>query len=169
LEKKYDIDFEFSSSFKINGLNSHKQREKLKPKFIENCDFDFENVKPRNVQSNEKIPELFAIYEIIYQYRDRNILEIKYILNVKIPPKEYLEFSISIKEESLVNNLFLYQFLSWSKGFYFEMDFGDEFETKIEEVLIGARPIYEKSDKKLRYDDWIMPHSSISASWRKIK
>ncbi len=65
-------------------------------------------------------------------------------------------------------DLWTYEFISYTKGVRCELHFDEEFETKIEDVLIGVPIPTIKSDNKLTYNGWIMPHSSISVSWRRL-
>ena len=65
-------------------------------------------------------------------------------------------------------DLWVYEFISYTKGFECKLDFDDEFDTMIEDVLIGVPNPTNKTDKKLWYKGWIMPHSSVSVSWRRL-
>jgi hypothetical protein len=59
------------------------------------------------------------------------------------------------------------EFISYTKGVTFELQLGDNFETKIDEILIGVPNPPIKSNSKLKYNGWILPHSSISGIWRR--
>ncbi len=169
IHKYLDVKFEFSTSFEVSGSTCDKERVSLNPVFLPRKDFDIENCSPKkNRGESEKFTtELYGVYEIVRQSDDNSILKLNFYLNVKIPPKEFIDLCFEVKGIVSDYDLWTYEFISYSKGVTFELNFGDDFETKIEEVLIGVQNTPVKSNTKLKYNGWIMPHSSISGTWRR--
>lgn len=168
IHKYLDISFKFSTSFEISGYICNKGLLPLEPVFLDRIDFDLENCRPVNYVNNKAFsPELYVVYEIISQSDGNRLLKLNAYFNVKIPPKEYIELFFEIKGIVYDYDLWTYEFISYTKGVTFELQLGDDFETKIEEVLIGVPNPPIKSNSKLKYNGWIMPHSSISGTWRR--
>lgn len=168
IHKFLDITFRFSTSFEIPGYECHKNLLLLEPVFLQRKDFDFENCIPKDLSNNKEFrPELYVVHEIISQSDGNRILKLNAYFNVKIPPKEYIELFFEVKGIVSDYDLWTYEFISYTKGVTFELQLGDDFETKIEEVLIGVPNSPIKSNSKLKYNGWIMPHSSISGTWRR--
>lgn len=168
IHKYLDISFKFSTSFEISGYICNKSLLPLEPVFLDRIDFDLENCRPVNYVNNKEFsPELYVVYEIISQSDGNRLLKLNAYFNVKIPPKEYIELFFEIKGIVSDYDLWTYEFISYTKGVTFELQLGDDFETKIEEVLIGVPNPPIKSNSKLKYNGWIMPHSSISGTWRR--
>jgi len=168
IHKYLDISFKFSTSFEISGYICNKSLLPLEPVFLDRIDFDLENCRPVNYVNNKAFsPELYVVYEIISQSDGNRLLKLNAYFNVKIPPKEYIELFFEIKGIVYDYDLWTYEFISYTKGVTFELQLGDDFETKIEEVLIGVPNPPIKSNSKLKYNGWIMPHSSISGTWRR--
>jgi hypothetical protein len=168
IHKYQDISFKFSTSFEISGYTCNKNLTPLEPVYIKRNDFDLENCRPNNSKNEKEIkPKLYIVYEIISQSDGNKILKLNAYLNIKIPPKEFIELFFEVKGIVPVFDLWTYEFMSYTKGATFELQLGDDFETKIEEVLIGVPNPPIKSNSKLKYNGWIMPHSSISGSWRR--
>ena len=86
---------------------------------------------------------------------------------MRIPPGEFIDLCFSIKGIVSDYDLWTYEFISYTKGVTFDLQLGDDFETRIEEVLIGGPNPPIKSNSKLKYNGWILPHSSISGAWRR--
>ncbi|HEY9204650.1 MAG TPA: hypothetical protein VIO58_01915 [Candidatus Methanoperedens sp.] len=164
-----DVKFEFSTSFEVAGLTCNKERVFLNPVFLPRKDFDIENCRPKNYreETEKNSPELYGIYEILRQSDNNSLLKLNFYLNVKIPPKEFIDLCFEVKGIVSDYDLWTYEFISYTKGVTFELQLGDDFETKIEEVLIGVENPPIKSDTKLKYNGWIMPHSSVSGTWRR--
>jgi len=168
IHKYLDISFKFSTSFEISGYVCNKNLMPLEPVFINRKDFDLENCKPINYSDNKEFrPELYAVYEIISQSDGNRLLKLNAYFNVRIPPKEFIELFFEVKGIVSDYDLWTYEFISYTKGVTFELQLGDDFETKIEEVLIGVPNPPIKSNSKLKYNGWIMSHSSISGAWRR--
>ena len=168
IHKYLDISFKFSTSFEISGYICNKSLLPLEPVFLDRIDFDLENCRPVNYVNNKEFsPELYVVYEIISQSDGNRLLKLNAYFNVKIPPKEYIELFFEINGIVSDYDLWTYEFISYTKGVTFELQLGDDFETKIEEVLIGVPNPPIKSNSKLKYNGWIMPHSSISGTWRR--
>ncbi|VVB54179.1 Uncharacterised protein [uncultured archaeon] len=168
IHKYLDISFKFSTSFEISGYICNKGLLPLEPVFLDRKDFDLENCRPINYgNSKEFQPELYVVYEIISQSDGNRLLKLNAYFNVKIPPKEYIELFFEVKGIVSDYDLWTYEFISYTKGVTFELQLGDDFETKIEEVLIGVPNPPIKSNSKLKYNGWIMPFSSISGTWRR--
>src|SRR5659263_29413 len=168
IHKYLDISFKFSTSFEISGYICNKSLLPLEPVFLDRIDFDLENCRPVNYVNNKAFsPELYVVYEIISQSDGNRLLKLNAYFNVKIPPKEYIELFFEIKGIVYDYDLWTYEFISYTKGVTFELQLGDDFETKIEEVLIGVPNAPIKSNSKLKYNGCIMPHSSISGTWRR--
>ena len=168
IHKYLDISFKFSTSFEISGYVCNKNLMPLEPVFINRKDFDLENCKPINYSDNKEFrPELYAVYEIISQSDGNRLLKLNAYFNVIIPPKEFIELFFEVKGIVSDYDLWTYEFISYTKGVTFELQLGDDFETKIEEVLIGVPNPPIKSNSKLKYNGWIMSHSSISGAWRR--
>ncbi len=168
IHKYQDISFKFSTSFEISGYTCNKNLMPLEPVYIRRNDFDLENCRPNNSRNEKEIkPELYVVYEIISQSDGNKILKLNAYFNIKIPPKEFIELFFEVKGIVPVFDLRTYEFISYTKGATFELQLGDDFETKIEEVLIGVPNPPIKSNSKLKYNGWIMPHSSISGTWRR--
>ena len=163
-----DISFKFSTSFEISGYICNKGLLPLEPLFLHRKDFDLQNCRPIKYGDNEEFrPELYVVYEIISQSDGNRLLKLNAYFNVKIPPKEYIELFFEVKGIVSDYDLWTYEFISYTKGVTFELQLGDDFETKIEEVLIGVPNPPIKSNSKLKYNGWIMPFSSISGTWRR--
>jgi len=168
IHKYLDISFKFSTSFEISGYLCNKNLMPLEPVFINRKDFDLENCKPINYSNNKEFrPELYVVYEIISQSDGNRLLKLNAYFNVRIPPKEFIELFFEVKGIVSDYDLWTYEFISYTKGVTFELQLGDDFETKIEEVLIGVPNPPIKSNSKLKYNGWIMSHSSISGAWRR--
>lgn len=168
IHKYLDISFKFSTSFEISGYICNKGLMPLEPVFLDRKDFDLENCRPINYGNNKEFqPELYVVYEIISQSDGNRILKLNAYFNVRIPPKEYIELFFEVKGIVSDYDLWTYEFISYTKGVTFELQLGDDFETKIEEVLIGVPNPPIKSNSKLKYNGWIMPFSSISGTWRR--
>lgn len=168
IHKYLDISFKFSTSFEISGYICNKGLLPLEPVFLDRIDFDLENCRPINYVNNKEFsPELYVVYEIISQSDGNRLLKLNAYFNVKIPPKEYIELFFEVKGIVSDYDLWTYEFISYTKGVTFELQLGEDFETKIEEVLIGVPNPPIKSNSKLKYNGWIMPHSSISGAWRR--
>lgn len=168
IRKYLDISFKFSTSFEISGYLCNKNLMPLEPVFINRKDFDLENCKPINFSNNKEFrPELYVVYEIISQSDGNRLLKLNAYFNVRIPPKEFIELFFEVKGIVSDYDLWTYEFISYTKGVTFELQLGDDFETKIEEVLIGVPNPPIKSNSKLKYNGWIMSHSSISGAWRR--
>jgi len=168
IHKYLDISFKFSTSFEISGYICNKGLLPLEPVFLNRNDFDLEKCRPIIYSNNKEFrPELYVVYEIIIQSDGNRLLKLNAYFNVKIPPKEYIELFFEVKGIVSDYDLWTYEFISYTKGVTFELQLGDDFETKIEEVLIGVPNPPIKSNSKLKYNGWIMPHSSISGTWRR--
>lgn len=169
IHKYLDVKFEFSTSFEISGSTCNKERLMLSPVFMPRKDFDIENCRAKNYKEETKEfkPELYGVYEIIRQSDDKSVLKLNFYFNVKIPPKQFIDLDFEVKGIVSDYDLWTYEFISYTKSVTFELQFGEEFETKIEEVLIGVQNPPIKSNTKLKYNGWIMPHSSISGAWRR--
>lgn len=168
IHKYQDISFKFSTSFEISGYMCNKNLTPLEPVYIRRNDFDLENCRPHNSKNETEIkPRLFVVYDIISQSDGNKILKLNAYFNIEIPPKEFIELFFEVKGIVPVFDLWTYEFISYTKGATFELQLGDDFETKIEEVLIGVPNPPIKSNSKLKYNGWIMPHSSISGTWRR--
>ena len=168
IHKYLDISFKFSTSFEISGYICNKGLLPLEPVFLNRNDFDLEKCRPIIYSNNKEFrPELYVVYEIIIQSDGNRLLKLNAYFNVKIPPKEYIELFFEVKGIVSDYDLWTYEFISYTKGVTFELLLGDDFETKIEEVLIGVPNPPIKSNSKLKYNGWIMPHSSISGTWRR--
>lgn len=168
IHKYQNISFKFSPSFEISGYTCNKNLTSLEPVYIKRSEFDLENCRPNNSKNETEIkPELYVVYEIISQSDGNKTLKLNAYFNVKIPPKEFIELFFEVKGIVPVFDLWTYEFISYTKGATFELQLGDDFETKINEVLIGVPNPPIKSNSKLKYNGWIMPHSSISGTWRR--
>ncbi|MCX9084647.1 MAG: hypothetical protein OIN87_07625 [Candidatus Methanoperedens sp.] len=168
IHKYQDISFKFSSSFEINGYTCNKNLMPLEPIYIKREEFDIENCRGKNSKNDKEInPKLYVVYDIISQSDGNKLLKLNAYFNVKIPPKEFIELFFEVKGVVPIFDLWMYEFISFTKGATFELQLGDDFETKIEEILIGAPNPPIKSNSKLKYNGWIMPHSSISGTWRR--
>ena len=168
IHKYLDISFKFSTSFEISGYICNKSLLPLEPVFLDRIDFDLENCRPVNYVNNKEFsPELYVVYEIISQSDGNKFLKLNAYFNIKIPPKEFIELFFEVKGIVPVFDLWTYEFISYTNGATFELQLGDDFETKINEVLIGVPNPPIKSNSKLKYNGWIMPHSSISGTWRR--
>ena len=166
IRKYLDVQFKFSTSFEINGSKGNLMP--LLPVFIPVKDFDLDNCRPKDQgDAKEFKAELYCIYELLNQNDDESLLKLNFYFNVKIPPKEFIELFFEVKGIVSDFDLWTYEFISYTKGVTFELQFGDEFDTKIEYVLIGVPTSPMKTNTKLKYNGWIMPHSSISGSWRR--
>lgn len=165
IRKYLDVQFKFSTSFGING--SKATLLPLAPVFMPVKDFDIDNCKAKQGEVKEFKPELYGIYEIVNQNDSESLLKLNFYLNVKIPPREFMELFFEVKGIVSDYDLWTYEFISYTKGVTFELQFGDEFDTKIEDVLIGVPTSPMKTNTKLKYNGWIMPHSSISGTWRR--
>ncbi len=166
IRKYLDVQFKFSTSFDING--SKATLLPLFPVFLPAKDFDAGCCRPKDGEAKEFKPELYGIYEIVNQNDAESLLKLNFYLNVKIPPKEFMELFFEVKGIVSDYDLWTYEFISYTKGVTFELQFGDEFDTRIEDVLIGVPTSPIKTNTKLKYNGWIMPHSSISGAWRRI-
>lgn len=169
IHKYLDVKFEFSTSFELSGSTCNKERLALSPIFMPRKEFDIENCRAKNPKEETKEfkPELYGVYEIIRQSDDKSVLKLSFYFNVKIPPKQFIDLDFEVKGIVSDYDLWTYEFISYTKSVTFELQFGEEFETKIEEVLIGVQNPPVKSNTKLKYNGWIMPHSSISGAWRR--
>ena len=167
--KYFDINFKFSTSFEVGGLMCNKNLLPFVPVFLPHKDFDVENCRPKNQSNKTKDfkPELYAVYEVLSQSDANKILKLNLYFNLRIPPGEFIDLCFEIKGIVSDYDLWTYEFISYTKGVTFEMQLGDEFETKIEEVLIGSPNPPIKSNTKLKFNGWILPHSSISGAWRR--
>lgn len=169
INKYLSIEFKFSTSFEISGLMYHKNLLPLAPVFIPLKDFDIENCRPKSYRNGtiDFKPELYAVYEVLSQSDANKVLKLNMYLNVRIPPGEFIDLCFEVKGIVSDYDLWTYEFISYTKGVTFELQLGEEFETKIEEALIGTPNPPIKSSTKLKYNGWIMPHSSISGAWRR--
>ncbi len=166
IHKYLDVQFKFSTSFGING--SKGSITPLVPVFMSIKDFDLDNCRPRNYSETKEFkPELYGVYEILHQDEINSLLKLNFYFNVKIPPGQFIDLNFEVKGIVSDYDLWTYEFISFTKGVTFELQFSEEFETKIEEVLIGVPTPPIKSSTKLKYNGWIMPHSSISGTWRR--
>jgi hypothetical protein len=167
IHKYLDVQFKFSTSFEINGSKGNIQP--LTPVFYPKKDFDLDNCRPRNYASDAKEfkSELYGVYEILHQNDTNSLLKLNFYFNVKIPPRQFIDLYFEVRGIVSDFDLWAYEFISYTKGITFELQFGEEFETKIEEVLIGVPTPSIKNNTKLKYNGWIMPHSSISGTWRR--
>ena len=167
--KYFDINFKFSTSFEVGGLMCNKNLLPFVPVFLPHKDFDVENCRPKNQSNKTKDfkPELYAVYEVLSQSDANKIIKLNLYFNLRIPPGEFIDLCFEIKGIVSDYDLWTYEFISYTKGVTFEMALGDEFETKIEEVLIGSPNPPIKSNTKLKFNGWILPHSSISGAWRR--
>lgn len=157
--------FKFSTSFEIDGQKGNLIS--LQPVYLDRKDFDSNACRPKNHDAKEFKPELYGVYELLNRSDATSLLKLNFYFNVKIPPKEFVEIFFEVKGIVSEYDLWTYEFISYTKGATFELQLGDDFETKIEEVLIGVPTPPIKSDSKLKYNGWIMPHSSISGAWRR--
>jgi hypothetical protein len=153
----------FTSSFPING--TIYDNKELVPKYIlPEKEFDYKNIKKKDESDDSiSIPTIYGVYK---EKEKNNRFELALYINIEIPPNEYVDFNIETEEIVSSFDLWTYEFISWTKGVQLELKFGDEFETNIEYVLTGGTPS-EISDSYLKYNGWIMPHSSISFAWKK--
>ncbi len=166
IHKYLDVQFKFSTSFEING--SKGNITPLGPVFMSIKDFDLDNCRPKNyIETKEFKPELYGVYEILLQDDINSLLKLNFYFNVKIPPGQFIDLNFEVKGIVSDYDLWTYEFISFTKGITFELQFSEEFETKIEEVLIGVPTPPIKSCTKLKYNGWIMPHSTISGTWRR--
>ena len=167
--KYFDINFKFSTSFEVGGLMCNKNLLPFVPVFLPHKDFDVENCRSKNQSNKTKDfkPELYAVYEVLSQSDANKIIKLNLYFNLRIPPGEFIDLCFEIKGIVSDYDLWTYEFISYTKGVTFEMALGDEFETKIEEVLIGSPNPPIKSNTKLKFNGWILPHSSISGAWRR--
>jgi len=165
IEKYLNAQFKFSTSFEIDGQKGNLIS--LQPVYLDRKYFDSIACRPKNNDAKEIKPELYGVYELLNRSDVTSLLKLNFYFNVKIPPKEFIEIFFEVKGIVSEYDLWTYEFISYTKGATFELQLGDEFETKIEEVLIGVPTPPIKSDSKLKYNGWIMPHSSISGAWRR--
>ncbi len=167
INEKFKVDFTFTTSFEMAYINKKIEQEKIEPIFISKNDFDRDNCRPMKYSKNEDKPELYGVYEIFRKNDGNMVLKYNLFFNVEIPPGKYIDLWMQVKGVESNYDLWTYEFISWTQGVTFELQLGDEFETKIEDVLIGVETIPNKSNTRLKYNGWIMPHSSISVCWKK--
>jgi len=169
IEKNYIIIFKYLTSFEIKDTKSHKEDSFLTPIYKSLIDFDEKNCRPKIYDKKSQFkPELYGVYELLQHVNNKKILKLSYFLNIKIPAGEHMDLYFNSKTIASDYDLWAYEFISYTKGVNCEVQFDEEFETKIEDVLIGVPIPTTKSDNKLKYNGWIMPHSSISISWRRL-
>ena len=169
IEKNFNMCFKYLTSFELKGTNSHKEDSFLTPVYIPLSDFDVKNCRPKTFDKNIQFkPELYGAYELLGQSNNKKTLKLSYFLNVKIPAEKHMDLYFKLKTIASDYDLWTYEFISYTEGVDCELLFDEEFETKIEDVLIGVPIPTTKSDIKFKYNGWIMPHSSISVSWRRL-
>lgn len=162
------IKFIFTTSFELSYSKEKIEKINLDPIFISRNDFDIEKCRPKSYNKDQEKPELYGVFEVPNNDEGDMILEYSLYFNVEIPPKEYIDLHLETKGIADDSDLWMYDFISWTEGVTFEMEFGDGFETKIVENLIGTRTSPHQSNIKLRYNGWVMPHSTICGSWRRL-
>ena len=151
----------FTSSYPINGT-IYDNKELVPKHIIPEREFDYKNIRKKNEDD-----DLISIPTVYGVYREKdNRFELAFFINIEIPPNEYVDFNIETEEIVSSFDLWTYEFISWTKGVELELKFGNEFETSIEYVLTGGTPS-NISDSYLKYNGWIMPHSTISFAWKK--
>lgn len=161
--KYFDTTLKITASFPIYGLE-YKDKP-LVPDFIPEKDFDYENIRRKGDIETKSEPKLYGVYKVSKQ-TDCKILSLGLYLDVEIPPKAYIDFHIEREGPAPNFCLTSYEFISWTDGVDFELQFGNEFETDISYVLPGAM-LSHITKTELKCNGWIMPHSSISGAWKK--
>ena len=164
IHKLLNTYLKFTSSFPINGTKYDNKELTLNLIISED---EFKNKKSQRKDDTNKTsePKSYGVYRVSKQ-KDNYYLNLGIYFNVEIPPQENID--IHIETKVIVPNYYLwtYEFVTWTDGIDFELDFNDNYETDISYVLPGASPSIN-NNKKLIYNGWIMPHSSISAVWKK--
>lgn len=161
--KYINATLKITASFPIYGLE-YKNKE-LVPYILPEKDFDYENIRRKGDTETKSKPKLYGVYKVSKQ-ADCTVLSLGLYLDVEIPPKECIDFHIETAGPAPNFYLLSYEFISWTDGIDFELLFGDEFECDLSYVLPGAPPSHI-TKKELKYNGWIMPHSSISGTWKK--
>lgn len=166
IRKLFNTNLKFTASFPING-SKYEKKELCPFLFISQDDFDEGKCVSKSDTESEgnSEPRLYGVYNISRQ-KENYTVDLGLYFSVEIPPQEYIDFHIETKLIVPSFCLWVYEFVTWTNGVDFKLDFGDDFETDIEYVLTGASPTY-LTKKELIYNEWIIPHSSISAVWKK--
>lgn len=165
IRRLFNTNLKFTASFPICGIE-YKDKELCPYLIISQDDFDDKKCTKKGEVDNEHIePKLYGVYKISKQ-KEYYKVNLGLYFNIEIPPQDHIDFHI--ETQVIVPNFYLwvYEFVTWTNGVDFKLDFDDEFETDIGYVLTGGTPSYI-TRKQLIYNEWIIPHSSISAVWKK--
>jgi len=137
------------------------------PEYIREEDFDTKKLINKGDNETKSEPKLYGVYKAS---KEDSRLDLKLYLNIKIPPQENIRVHIESEDSYPDFYIVSQDFSSWTDCVEFELQgFDKEFDTDITytiPLLEGRKPNIEKK-AKLTYLGWIMPHSSISAAWKK--
>jgi len=163
LERWLDVEF----SYILFSASRSTKKEVCSPIFIPVENFDHVEGIPIGAKyaSNN---EFYVVYERKIDESGMKKIEICYYFKMPIPPGESLGIELNYKTVSKNFDILILEFPSYTRGFNFEIDFGEKFLTSISSILNGNGYISDKSNKKLLYSGWIIPHSAISCSWNKM-
>lgn len=143
------------------------EKTKLEPLYFHEEDFKKDDGLPKNAKIKDS-DKLFLVFGIDSTTRidGKKYLIIELYLNEKIQPGDSLgiEFNYNVIVEDF--NVSTFDFLSYTQGFCFSLDFDDKlFKTDVGERIIGTGFKANKTGKGLTYSGWILPHSSIACAW----
>ncbi|MCK5642854.1 MAG: hypothetical protein KAJ19_18740 [Gammaproteobacteria bacterium] len=151
-----------TASFELNGLKPGEEFQLFPASIIPENEFDFKILR-RDAKSN---PTLYGVYNVSKKGKNYKIGLYLY-LDVEIPPKQHIDVHIETKQRLPNFYIMSDEFLSWTNGINYELQFSEEFNTDISYSIPGEPPSKATKDE-LIYKGWIMPHSSISATWKKL-
>lgn len=135
-------------------------------KFISSEDFDEIEGVPKKRDHDSK-NEFYVVYSKTKDESEKDCLEVSFYYAKYLSPGESIGIELAYNTISKFFNILILDFTSYTQGFKFELELGDEFITDIAEQIIGKGHVDAMSNKQISYTGWIIPHSSFSCSWAK--
>lgn len=161
LNLKFYVTDEFTHKSNRIKIENHK--------YIRLKEFDADKGIPKAIP-NKIIALLnkntfYIVYDLKSDESGKNRLIVGFYYDRFIKPGESLGIELTYKSLTKNFNIVSLGFSSYTLGFNFELDLGSEFKTDIAQNIIGKGHIAIKTENRLSYSGWIMPHSSFSYSW----
>jgi len=170
IKKHFQISFKLRPSFSNGEVKADKWHKVENIICRQECKFDLNKCKARETTS---LPKLYLVYNILSDERvdGKDYLEVSLYSNIAIPPQEHVDIEISVTQPSQDSDIVQHNIISYIHNLSYELKFDETvFKTGVDENIIGkGRGLSEKSAKGFRYTGWILPHSSLSCFWSRIK
>lgn len=161
---KNTMEMEFYYSYpSVSGSTRIKYKN---PIFINYDEFNYQDGIPLQPRESPE-DKFYVVFRIFNDEAKIDNIQIGFFFNKLIQPQESLGIDLFYKSFAEDFDLLILDFPSYTQGFCFELELGEQFMTDIKEQIIGKGFISNLSAKNLSYSGWIMPHSSFACVWAK--